>query len=95
MRYLPQRQGGTSCAGDDSRNNACAEVAVSAVVSIVLGLLGGIGLERLRSARKDFEARRDAYKALLALADRYELAMWEFSDATREEIAALDRGGIW
>jgi len=21
--------------------------------------------------------------------------MWEFSDATREEIAALDRGGIW
>jgi hypothetical protein len=95
MRHLPQRQGGTSCAGDDSRNNACAEVGVSAVVSIVLGLLGRIGLERLRNARKDFEAHRDAYKALLALADRYELAMWEFSDATREEIAALDRGGIW
>ena len=67
------------------------EVAVSAVVSIVLGLLGGIGLERTRNARKDFEARRDAYKALLALADRYELAMWSHSDATREEIAALER----
>jgi hypothetical protein len=71
MRHLPQRQGGTSSAGEDSRNNACAEVGVSAVViSILLGLLGGIGLERLRNTRKDFAARRDAYKALLALADR-------------------------
>jgi hypothetical protein len=37
---------------DDSRNDACVEVAVSAVVSIVLGLLGGIGLERLRNAQR-------------------------------------------
>ncbi len=67
------------------------EIAISAGVSIVLGLLGGIGPERFRNARKDLEARRDAYKALLALADKYELACWEFSDATREEIAVLER----
>jgi hypothetical protein len=35
---------------DDSRTHACMEVAVSAVLSIVLGLLGGIGVERLRNA---------------------------------------------
>lgn len=67
------------------------DVAIPAIVSIVLGLLGGIALERFRNARKDFEARRDAYQALLSLADRYELAMWGFSDATREEIATLER----
>ncbi len=60
------------------------------IAGLVVGLLGGVVVERYRNHRKDFEARRDAYTELLATADKYWMAMWAASDTSQERTEALE-----
>jgi len=61
------------------------------IAGLVIGLLGGVVVERYRNQRADFETRREAYIELLGLADRYWMAMWISKDADPEAIVALEK----
>jgi hypothetical protein len=53
--------------------------ALTVLGSILVGLFGGIGVERYRNARKDHEHRQGYYHRLLAAADAYADAVAEGS----------------
>jgi len=62
---------------------------LSLIVGLVVGLFGGIGLERYRNARKDHEHRQSNYHQLLGAADDFRNAHEEPAPQRKLAAAAI------